>query len=148
MSTTWSITSSSSVKAFVNADGAEMPVGPNGESFNPATHTHFLASTAFAAANLDALIDTVIEHYGAGMPVVEINQAQEQAVKGFTGFAAYLDARIIAAPNVQRADGQLDPVNFNNRAIGVYRGAEIWVKSARIPANYLFCWVRGRRSRW
>jgi hypothetical protein len=131
------------LRALVNADSADMPLGPNGESFNSATHTHYLGTGSFVAANLDSLIDTVIEHYGAGQPVVEINQAQEATVRGFTGFAAYVDMRVVQPSTATYAQGNLDVVNFNNRAIGVYRGAEIWVKSARIPANYLFAWLRG-----
>lgn len=131
------------VKAFVNGDSAEMPPGPNGESFNPATHTHYTFSAAWNAAALDALITNVTEHFGAGMVVVEINQAQEAATRAFTGFAAIVDSRIISPTTATIAQGSLDLVNFNNRLIGIYGGAEIWVKSNRIPANYQFAWMRG-----
>jgi hypothetical protein len=54
------------VKALVNADSGEIPVGPNGETFNPATHTHYLGSTSgtdASAADLTSLVTTVVEHY-------------------------------------------------------------------------------------
>jgi hypothetical protein len=83
------------VKALVNADSAPIPLGPNGESFNAATHTHYLGTASFVAADLTSLITTVIEHYGNLRPMVYINVAQEAAVRGFTGFTAYVDARIV-----------------------------------------------------
>ena len=130
------------VKAFVNADSATIPVGPNGETFNAATHTHYLASAAFVAADLTGLIDTVIEHHNQGDAVVYINRAQEAAIRAFTGFVAYLDARVIGANNVNQATGELDATNFNNRAIGIYNGAEIWIKPW-VPASYLYATVLG-----
>jgi hypothetical protein len=132
-----------SVKALVNADSAEIPPGPNGEAFVGASHTHYLFSAAWNAAAADALIATVVEHFGSGTPVLEINAAQETLTRAFTGFAAVVDARIISANTATIARGDLDVVNFNNRMIGVYGGAEVWVKSARVPANYQVAWMRG-----
>ena len=88
------------------------------------------------------LIETVVEHYAAGMPVVEINRAQEATVRALTGFAAYQDARIIVGSATTIAQGDLDPININDRSIGVFNGAEIRVKP-RVPAGYLFAWVQG-----
>lgn len=131
------------VKALVNADSAEIPPGPNGESFAGASHTHFLYSAAWTAAALTALITTVIEHFATGTVVVEINQAQEATTRGFTGFNAVVDARVINGSAVTYAAGSLDPINFNNRFIGVFGGAEIYVKTGRVPANYQLAYMRG-----
>lgn len=131
------------VKALVNADSAEMPPGPNGESFTSSTHTHYLYSAAWDAAALTALITTVIEHFATGTVVVEINQAQEALTRAFTGFNAVVDARIINGSAVTYAAGSLDTVNFNNRFIGVFGGAEIYVKTGRVPANYQLAYMRG-----
>jgi hypothetical protein len=131
------------VKALVNADSAPLPLGPNGEVFNGATHTHYLGTAAFVAADLTALITTVIEHYGAGEVMVYLNQAQEAAVRAFTGFTAYVDPRIILASTSQGAVGALDVINIYNRKIGIFGGAEIWIKPW-MPANYAFAWVRGQ----
>jgi hypothetical protein len=134
------------VKAFVNADSAALPVGPNGETFNGATHTHYLGTASFVASDLSALIFTVIEHYGRGNPVVLINRAQEAAVRAFTGFNPYFDMRIQPADTTQRAVGSLDQTNLYNRAIGVFDAgsgaAEVWVKPW-VPANYICCYLRG-----
>lgn len=128
------------VKALVNADGASIPLGPEGDSFSGATHTHYLATAAFAASDLTALVDTVLEHHRIGQVMVYINKAQEAAVRAFTGFSAYLDARLLPATNVNQARGTLDMLNPTNRAIGIFGPAEVWVKPW-IPANYLFAWV-------
>jgi hypothetical protein len=54
------------IRALINADSTALPVGPNGETFNATTHTHYLGTGAFIAANLTALINTLTEHYNAG----------------------------------------------------------------------------------
>jgi hypothetical protein len=133
------------VKALINADSTEMPLGPNGETFNGATHTHYLATASFVVANLDSLIDTIIEHFGAGQPVVEFNQAQEATVRAFTGFAPLVDTRIVqpTTGTYAMAPGGLDVVNIHNRMIGYYRGAEIWIKTQRVPSGYALGWMRG-----
>lgn len=133
------------VKRLVNADSAAIPLGPNGESFNAATHTHYLftAAATLAAADLSGLISTVTEHHPNGEPVVFINQAQEAAVRGLTGFVAYIDARIVRGGGSTTDVGNraLDMTNVNNRAIGLFGAAEIWVKPW-MPSGYLLAMVR------
>lgn len=129
------------VKRLLNADGMVIPPGPNGEAFVGASHTHYLATASFIAANLTSLIDTVVEHYGTGSIRVCINKAQEAAVRGFTGFTAYVDSRLINPPGgtAFQSDRPLDLINVGNRAIGVYGAAEIWVKPW-IPASYVMAY--------
>lgn len=131
------------VKALVNADSAPLPLGPNGETFNAATHTHYLGTASFVAADLTTLIETVLEHYNTGQPMMFINRAQEATIRGFTGFTAYLDARIIPASGTQSAQGNLDAVNLYDRAIGIFGGAEVWVKPW-MPAGYVFATIQGQ----
>jgi len=137
------------VKRLVNADSAVIPLGPNGESFDGATHTHYLARVgAFAATDLDSLITTVIEHHPTGTPHVYINRAQETAVRAFTGFTAYLDARLVAGGGNTAVEARrsLDSLDLNNREIGVYSAAgvsAIVTVKPWMPANYLFAWVDG-----
>jgi hypothetical protein len=76
------------VKALVNADSAPIPPNPiDGTSFNAATHTHYLftAGTSLAAADVQALIDTVLEHYAAGEVKIYISRAQETAFRALSG---------------------------------------------------------------
>lgn len=130
-----------SIKRFVNADGDPIPDGPNGETFDGATHTHYDANNGWDAAELTAAINSVIEHGHGGNVKVAINKADETAVRGLTGFVAYVDPRL-AVP-VYSATGipaqRLDISRLDNRAIGIFAGAEVWVKSW-ILDDYPFIW--------
>ena len=138
------------IKRLVNADSAPIPLGPNGESFDASTHTHYLftAGVALAAADLTALIETVIEHHPNGTPRVWINRAQETAVRGLTGFTAYLDARLVAGGGTTAvvAQNSLASMDLNNREIGIYSAggvsAVVTVKPW-VPSGYLLAWVDG-----
>ncbi len=135
------------VKALVNADSMVLPIGPNGEIYNAASHTHYLARAggSLAASDVSALIATVAEHYNMGEVELLINQAQEAAIRAMTSnFNAYVDARIIPASTAQVARGTLDQSNVYNRSIGVFDQAEVKVKPW-VPSGYLFAWVRGQQ---
>ena len=126
------------LKALLNADGQAIPLGPNGETFNAGTHTHYIAATSVTDTFAASLIDTVIEHGVDGGIVWYINRAQEAAVRGLTGnggFIGYVDARIQPNDQTTYARGPLDVTNPADRAIGFYYGAEVWVKPW-VPANY------------
>jgi hypothetical protein len=99
-----------------------------------------LANSVLDAVALDPLVTTVLEHFREGVPLVYINQAQEAAVRALSGFTAYIDARIIPRTTADYAAGNLDMVNIYNRAIGLYKGAEVWVKPW-IPASYVLAFV-------
>ena len=127
------------VKALLNADSSQIPRGPDNETFDGTTHTHYLATASFTAANLTALIDTVTEHYADAEIEVYINKAQVATVAGFTGFAAYqLDPALPGADTTGAgvtATATNRRYRTNNRPIGRYAGAEIWVKPW-VPASY------------
>lgn len=126
------------VRALLNADGAYIPPDQFGNTFDPNTHTHFLGTASFVEANLQSLIDTVVEHYATGTVRTYINRAQETTVRGFTDFKPYWDIRVTPGVNQDRAlDTPLDILNIYNRPIGIYNEAEIWVKPW-VPASYLF----------
>lgn len=127
------------VKRFLNADGAIIPNGPNNETFNGSSHTHYLATAALAASDLTALIATVLEHHNGGKIVVEIAQAQEAAVRALTGFVAYVDSRLTLNTAANQPTDRLNVMMTNNRAIGLFGAAEVWVKPAAI-ANYIYCY--------
>jgi len=135
------------VKALINADSAVLPVGPNGETFDGSTHTHYLATASFVVADLNSLLDTVVEHYGAGQPLLLINKAQEATIRAFTGFVGYLDPRVIGPITAtQTRTGQLDMINVNNQAIGVFGAAEVWVKPW-VPASYVIALMTGSAAK-
>lgn len=126
------------IKRFVNADGAAIPNGPNGETFDGSSHTHYIANASLTADKLKEIIDHVIEHGHGGSVRVAINKANETAVRALTGFVAYPDPRIIYRATDTPAV-TLDISRLDNRAIGVFYGAEVWVKPWAI-ANYAFAW--------
>lgn len=133
------------VKRFLNADGAPIPDGPNGETFDGATHTHynFVNATAPTAQSLIDLIDDVVEHGHGSQVVLCINRAAEASVRGLTGFTAYLDPRVTVNMSANQATEQrLDISRVDNRPIGIFGAAEVWVKSW-VPAGYVFCADRG-----
>jgi len=132
------------VKALVNADSAAIPVGPNGETFTAASHTHYIARVGtLAATDITAALELVIEHHNTGQAMLLINRASEAAIRGFTSnFTPYTDVRIIPGSGTQTATGTLNPTNLYNRAIGIFDGAEVWVKPW-VPANYMFAYING-----
>lgn len=130
------------LRAFANADSQSIPIGPNGEVFNSATHTHYIArAAALAASDISAVLTLVREHYATGNEFLYINQAQEAVIRTFTtNFTQYVDSRIIPASTAQVGRGNLPPFNLYNRPIGLFDGAEVWVKPW-IPAGYAFAWI-------
>jgi hypothetical protein len=129
------------VKRLVNADSASIPNGPNGETFNAATHTHydFLDGAAPTAAALTALIEDVVEHGHGGRVLLNINRAAETAVRALTGFNAYTDPRLTLGTQANQPGQRLDISRIDNRAIGLFGAAEVWVRSW-VPAGYVLAY--------
>ena len=130
------------IRALLNADGQAIPTGPNGETFNAATHTHYLAQASLTEAGLTTALDTVLEHGVSGGMATYINRAQEAAIRGFAGFTPYVDTRINPAVTERTADGGLDVNNPTDRSIGLFNGSEVSVKPW-VPANYQISFDRG-----
>lgn len=129
------------VKRFVNADSANIPDGPNGETYDGSTHTHYDANNGWDATAFTNSINDVIEHGHGASVRTAINKADETAVRALTGFSAYVDPRVIY--RVTDTPGQtLDISRLDNRAIGIFAGSEIWVKPWAID-NYPFTWDAG-----
>jgi hypothetical protein len=125
------------VKRFVNADSANIPDGPNGEAFTGSSHTHYDAINGITAAALKAAIRDVVEHGHGGKVIVAINIADEDTIRALTGFKDYVDPRTTLNGNAREATTRLDITRLDNRAIGIFDSAEIWVKPWAI-ANYTF----------
>lgn len=125
-------------KRFLNADGADIPVGPNGETFNGSTHTHYLANATLDDTSAAALIATVVEHHQDGEPRVFINVADEAAWRALTNFKPYVDSRLTLNANANQPNMRLNPFRTNNRPIGLYGAAEVWVKPWAV-SGYAVC---------
>jgi hypothetical protein len=132
------------VKRFVNADSASIPNGPNGETFTAASHTHYdyLDGASPTAAALTSLIEDVVEHGHGSRVLVNINRAAETAVRALTGFVAYSDPRVIPANTAATTATPLDTTRIDNRPIGLFGAAEVWVRSW-VPAGYVFAYDAG-----
>jgi hypothetical protein len=126
------------VKAFVNADGAPIQNGPNGETFDGTTHTHYSANATLTAAAVQAAVANVAEHRIGVKLRIFLNQADAAAFSLLAGFTPInypylgqiaLSSSAALAPRLN--DGQLD-----NRQIGFFNAAEVWTKPW-IPQNYL-----------
>lgn len=128
-----------SVKRLVNADSMAIPNGPDGSTFNAATHTHYLATATMTAAGLTAAINTVVEHGHGERVIAAFNFADEATVRALTGFVAAPDYRVIPANNAAYTRDVTNPGNMYNRFIGIFGAAEVWIKPWAI-ANYAFIW--------
>lgn len=139
------------VKALANADSAPIPTGPNGESFDGSTHTHYLVCTSpgtLAAADVTALVTAVAEHYNTGQVYIYINAAQETTIRGLTGFTALTPVEIIPATTAASARMNLDTMQLYDRQIGFWgnQAARVWVKPW-IPSGYLYAFIVGPQTR-
>lgn len=131
------------VKAFVNADSAAIPNGPNGETFTAASHTHYdyIDSTTPTQAGLLATIADVVEHGHGGMIKLNINRAAEETVRAMANFTPYADPRMVY--NTSDIPGtRLDISRIDNRPIGLLGAAEVWVRSW-VPSGYAFAYDAG-----
>jgi len=163
-----------SVKKLLNADGAPIPPGPNGEIFDGTTHTHYMvgtkywptsnavaallaggvsggtitgtgsgsqASVAQINSDLSFLTKNVREHWIEGQVVIYINASNETDIRSAPSFVPLTFQSTITAITVDRAEGALEENNINNRRIGNFLGAAVWVKPW-IPADYLLCFYK------
>ena len=129
------------VKRFLNADSADIPNGPNGEVYAGASHTHYSANSGWDATALATATKTVIEHGHGGNVCMAISTTDETSVRALTGFVAYIDPRLTipVGGTVGVPGKRLDISRLDNRAIGIFNGAEVWVKPWAI-ASYAFIW--------
>lgn len=126
------------VKRLFNADSAVIPNGPNNQTFDGSTHTHYSAeaTSAMTAAGVTALISNVIEHGVRGPIIVAISTSNETAMRALTGFVAATDVEIVQSTTTARTTFPLNMLAVNDRRIGKFGAAEVWVKPWAI-ANYV-----------
>lgn len=134
------------VKALVNADGMPIPPGPNGETFDADTHTHYLGTASLTTADVSALILTVLEHYGSGDFVLAIARGQEPAVRAMTpNFVASLPSGVVGATTALQVPGMVLPtVPTNRRIIGEFDGVPVEIKPW-MPSGYMMCYNRTQK---
>jgi hypothetical protein len=124
------------IKALANADGFPIPLGPNNRTFNASTHSHYLANATFTEAAAKGLVDTVLEHDTRGKLMFYIPASLQDLMMAFTAFKPYVDARIVQPLTASYAGARkLDITDGYNRAIGIFRETEVWIKPW-VPENY------------
>jgi hypothetical protein len=137
---------SNGIKRLLNADSTTIPMGPNGEEFTGSSHTHYVGEASYTAAFLETEVLNVTEHGHSNSVRIYINRAQEAATRAFTSpaFYPYVDARLInQTAGIVTQGRPLDvTAPIDNRAIGLFAGAEVWVKPW-VPANYVFVFDAG-----
>ena len=132
-----------SIKRLLNADGARIPMGPYGETFDGSTHTHYVAIDFNAATGtqkgtaLKSLVNTVVEHGHKNHPVLIIHRSDEERVMTAEGFVAYSDPRRTEVPGQAEEDARI--YDLDNKPIGYIGMAEVWVKPWAQP-NYVFAY--------
>lgn len=125
------------VRRFLNADGEPIPAGPNGETYDGSSETHYTAEASLTVANLTASIRNVVEKGHGGMVKTAIALTNEAAVRALSGFQPYVDNRLLPTEGDPRT--QLDYTRIDNRPIGILDASEVWVKPWAI-AGYAFTW--------
>lgn len=128
------------VKRLVNADSAAIPEGPNGETFDGTTHTHYRARVGtLAASDVDALVDDVIEHGHGGQIRIVIAAGDVTAMTGLTaGFTPLTPVHVHPGSASPITDVRLDPTRLTNRLVGYWRGSyEVWTKPWAIAGYWL-----------
>jgi hypothetical protein len=124
------------VKAFINADSSPVPNGPNGETFNGATHTHYNGIAALTAASLTALIQTLAEHRNGATIRLNFNVADVATVTALTGFIPLQVPYVsIGTYANQVTTPRLEILRVDDRQIGFFGSAEVWTKPWAV-ANY------------
>ena len=121
------------VRALLNGDGDPIPSGPNGETFDGGTHSHYLGLAPGNPAQqlnrkLRELIDTVVEHgHGKGL-MLYINRADESEISALPDFIPLKPEYVISGTGTDSVRGTLNMGVLDNRQIGWFHGAEVWTK--------------------
>lgn len=124
------------VRAFINADSTAMANGPNGETFDGSTHTHYDGSATLTAAAVTALINDVVEHRNGSRVRLYIALADYTAFSALTGFVALQMPYVTLNANANQATQRLDITQPDNRLVGYFGAAEVWTKPWAV-ANYV-----------
>lgn len=127
------------LRAFLNGDGRPIPPQPDTGAIFASNHTHYIAN-AGGLTNVfaTAVVNLVLEHGVTGGLRLVIAQAQEATMRTLADFEGYPNPFVTIPADASVAAGRtLDMIRVNNRPIGMFGAAEVWVKPWMIP-NYLY----------
>ena len=131
------------VKRLYNSDSTPIP-DYNGVSFNPASHTHYIARVStLANSDVDATITHVLHHgYTNGVKVF-INSANQADITALSKFEPLDSVRLVEGSGytVQKLDNSAPA---NNRFIGLWDNQyDVWVKDSITPSGYVLVAATG-----
>lgn len=127
------------VKAFANGDSFLYPSGAQGSTFS--NHSHYLGRIggSWAAADMDAAQNTLLEHYPNATIRHLISRSNISTMTGVTGYTKYEVERVHVSTTDRYSTTKLTSYQDNYkdmRDIGEYNGAVVsalwWV-----PQNYM-----------
>lgn len=136
------------VKRLINADSSVIPDSPGGQTFNGASHTHYLArASTLANSDIDGLISTITEHgLTRGLKII-LNKADVAGVTALSKFIPMGDPGLIyTASNVTQR--KLDFSDLENQLIGFWgnTSVEVWVKPWGVD-DYIFAYASGESEK-
>jgi hypothetical protein len=135
-----------SVKGWPTTTASPTRPTPTATPSRAPTTTTSPASRRWPPADIDAVINTVAEHYNRGQVRALHPLGLDATIRGVQRRravhrgAAVTTTRI--ATTVTIGTGELDTAQINNRRIGYWgnQGAEVWVKPW-VPANYMLAFM-------
>lgn len=144
------------IRRLANGDGQMLPLGPNGQVFNPNTHLHYVgrAGGSLAATDIDALILNVLQHGLTGPLRIYINVAEEAMIKAFPNFYEFEAVEVVVREQVRgtvemRNRGPLietvNPTNPENMTIGRWNAKYDISTKPWVPAGYIMVMDTGKK---
>lgn len=128
------------VQPFLNKDGAEIPIAPNGSSFTSSSHGHYIGITGSSVASSDVnyLLGHVREHV-LGKVVLFVDSAMPSTLSGLasTKFVALTPTVVVNQSTTQVARESFNPDDDrSNMLVGYWDGHEVHTRSW-VPTNYM-----------
>lgn len=132
------------IQPFINADGATIPLSPNGTAFVAASHQHYngTSGSALSTYDVNALLSNVAEHVaGAGGQVVLfVDPAMPVNLVALSGSLYTPNQYVNVVPkttsdigSARNIDGSIDRANT---FVGVWDGYEVHTRSW-VPTGYM-----------
>lgn len=127
------------VRAFYNADGGPIKVGPQGQTFDGTSHTHYAYNATLTEAAVDALLLLIYEHNGQqdGLRLL-IPKAAAATFATFSKFVADQPASYVFQVTDTKTMTPLDVVSRFDREIGTYdSNVRVCIREF-MPTYYIF----------
>lgn len=129
------------VKRFLNADGEPIPNSVYGDTFDGSVHTHYLAKagSSLTVADIDGLINHVVEHGNTGSVKIFLSNADRAILSNITNskFQPLGLSMLVYGNEVTTKEARNKP-EMDNQLLGYWDAVEVWTKPLGVH-NYLLC---------